>query len=81
MTISDLDTSVLNSAIEFCIDEYVRSVESREILREHWFYNQTFEQLALKHHLSVTTIKRIIYKDGDLALLKATEIWNKSELK
>lgn len=74
MTIRDLNKDVKNSTIEFCIDEYVRPVENREILRDHWFHKKTFDQLAEEHHTSVATIKRIIYYDGDMVLLKAAKI-------
>ena len=72
MKISDIP-DVENSKIEHCIDEFVRPVENREILREFWVYKKTMEQLAESYHLSVTTIKRIIHEDGDRVLLKASE--------
>jgi DNA-directed RNA polymerase specialized sigma24 family protein len=71
VTIRDISDDVKNSDIERCIDEYVRPIQNREILRKHWFERKSFEQLAEMYHLSVTTIKNIIYKDGDRVLLKA----------
>lgn len=64
----------LNSDIEYCIDEYVRLIEHREILREKWFQGKTIEEIAETHKLSVTRIKSILYKQGDKVLLKASKM-------
>ena len=64
----------LNSNIEYCIDEYVRLLEHREILREKWFQGKTIEEIAEIHKLSVTRIKAILYKQGDKVLLKASKM-------
>ena len=68
---------LLNSNIEYCIDEYVRLYEHREILREKWFGGLTIEQLAGKHQLSETRIKDILYGEGDKILIRASEISTK----
>lgn len=68
---------LLNSNIEYCIDEYVRLYEHREILREKWFGGLTIEQLSEKHQLSETRIKDILYGIGDKILIRASEISTK----
>jgi len=73
MKIDDIPET-LNSNIEYCIDEYVRLIEHRKILREKWFEGFTFEQIAEVHHISVTRVKTIIYKQGDKVLLKASKM-------
>ena len=65
---------LLNSNIEYCIDEYVRLYEHRDILREKWFYGKTFEQIAAEHKLSVTAVKNVIYDQGDKILLRAAKM-------
>jgi hypothetical protein len=64
----------LNSNIEYCINEYVRLVEHRDILREKWFYGYTFEQLSAKYHKSNEAIKKIVYGEGDMVLLRASKM-------
>ncbi len=67
-----IDKELRNSDIEYCIDEYVRRREHREILKEKWFEGLTFEEIGSRHHLSVTIIKEIVYGMGDEVLLKAS---------
>ena len=69
-----IDENTLNSNIEYCINEYVRLVEHREILRQKWFYGYTLEKLADEHHLSLTAIKNIVYGTGDKILLRAANM-------
>ncbi len=69
-----IDDGILNSNIEYCINEYVRLYEHRDILREKWFQGLTYEQIAEKHKLSVTRVKDIIYKQGDKILIRASEM-------
>lgn len=76
MTIHTIDDNIKNSDIEYCIDEYVRQIEYREILREHWFNGATLQALALDHGKSLTAIKHIIYDIGDSILIKAHNISN-----
>ena len=64
----------LNSNIEYCIDEYVRLYEHRNILREKWFEGLTIEELASRHKLSETRIKDILYKQGDKVLIQASKM-------
>ena len=68
----DIPPDTLNSNIEYCIEEYVRNIEHREILRESWFQDKSFEMIAQDHDVSVTTVKNIIYGIGDKVLLKAS---------
>lgn len=74
MTIHTIDDSVKNSDIEYCINEYVRPIEHREILRKHWFERATISDLAAEFNLSDTAVKKIIYGTGDKILLKASKM-------
>ena len=69
-----INEDTLNSNIEYCIDEYVRLVEHRDILREKWFYGYTLEQLAAKYSKSLSAIKSIVYDTGDKILLRASKM-------
>ena len=69
----DIPEYVLNSDIEYCISEYVRNTEHREILRDWWFHGYTLEGLADKYHRSVTGIKSIVYGTGDKILIKSSK--------
>jgi len=66
--------NVLNSDIDYCIDEYVRLIAHREILRESWFYGLSFERIAEKHNVSVQTVKNVIYDIGDTILHRAANM-------
>ena len=68
-----IDDDIPNSRINHCIDEYVRLIEHREMLREKWFYGKTLEEIAEDHNLSVTQVKNIIYKQGDKVLIRASK--------
>ena len=68
-----IDDDIPNSRINHCIDEYVRLIEHREMLREKWFYGKTLEEIAEDHKLSVTQVKNIIYKQGDKVLIRASK--------
>lgn len=69
-----IDENTLNSNIEYCIDEYVRLVEHREILRQKWFYGYTLDELADKHNMSLTAVKNVVYGMGDKILLRAANM-------
>jgi hypothetical protein len=69
-----IDPSIKNSNLEYCINEYVRNIEHREILKEKWFFGMTLGQLADKHNISESSIKDIVYGIGDTILVKASEI-------
>lgn len=66
-----IDADTLNSAIEYCIDEYVRIIEHREMLREFWFGGMTISGIAEKHNKSESCVKDVLYKIGDQILLRA----------
>lgn len=68
-----IDEDVLNSDIEWCIDQYVRLIEHRQMLKEKWFEGLTYEQIAEKHQLSVASVKKIIYEQGDRVLLRVSK--------
>lgn len=74
-----INENILNSNIEYCINEYVRLEEHRDILREKWFMGYTLEALALKYHKSTTAIKKIIYGTGDKILIKASKMSRKTD--
>ena len=69
----DIPDHVLNSDIVYCISEYVRNIEHRNILLDWWFYGYTLEGLAEKYHRSLTGIKNVIYGIGDEILIKASK--------
>ena len=71
--------NIHNSDIEYCINEYVRLVEHREILREKWFGGLTLDQLSEKYNKSLTAIKTIVNGTGDKILSRAAEMSLKSD--
>lgn len=73
-----INENILNSNIEYCINEYVRIVEHREMLRDKWFNGCSLEQIAAKYNKSLTSVKDIIYITGDKILLRASEMGTKS---
>lgn len=64
----------LNSAVDYCIDEYVRLERDRAILRDHWWRGVPFLALAERYDVTLTTIKRVIYDIGDPILLRAEQM-------
>lgn len=70
----NIDKDILNSNIEYCINEYVRLYEERDILREKWFKGMTIEQIAAEHNKSETMIKQVLYGIGDEILLRASKM-------
>ena len=73
-----IEENILNSAIEYCIDEYVRLIEHREMLREFWFEGMTISGIAEKHKKSDTAVKKVLYDIGDKVLLRADKISRKN---
>jgi predicted DNA-binding protein YlxM (UPF0122 family) len=73
-----IDEDTLNSAIEYCIDEYVRLLEHREMLREFWFQGMTISGIAEKHNKSESSVKDVLYKIGDKVLIRADKISRKN---
>lgn len=74
----EIPAETLNSNIEYCIDEYVRNVQHREMLRDKWFRGMSLEQIAQKYDVSTTTTKKVIYDIGDPILLRASSMTKKS---
>ena len=70
MTSHDIPENAKNSDIVYLIDEYVRSERDRDILKDHWFHDLSFYDLAEKYDISLTTVKKVIYGPGDKILLK-----------
>lgn len=60
-----------NSSIIEATYEYVKGEKNREIIVDRYIELLTFEKLAEKHDLSVSTVKRIVYKYGDKVLIEA----------
>ena len=60
-----------NSSIVEAAYEYVKGKKNREIIVDRYIELLTFEKLAEKHDLSVSTVKRIVYKYGDKVLIEA----------
>ena len=63
----------LNSCVEYCLDEYVRLREHREILRDHGFEGMSTKELAQKYNLSDTRITEI-FRIGDKIILRAAKL-------
>lgn len=51
-----------NSRIEFLIDEHIHSERDRAILKRRFVDGICFEPLAEEFDLSVSQVKRIVYK-------------------
>ena len=77
MTSHKIPKETYNSDLSYCINEFVRNVEHRKMLRDWWFHGETLEGLAGKYHISLTSVKQIIYEEGDPIILKATQKSNK----
>ena len=73
----DIPEETLNSDLAYCINEYVRLVEHRKILRDWWFHGATLESLSADYHISVTAVKKIVYTIGDPILLRASALSEK----
>lgn len=59
-----------NSGMIFLIDEYIHSERDRNILKRRLIDGITYEGLAEEFDLSVTQIKRIVYKGEDIIFKK-----------
>lgn len=59
-----------NSGMVRLIDEYIHSERDRAILKRRLIDGITYESLAEEFDLSVTQIKRIIYKGEDVIFKK-----------
>ncbi len=70
----DIPPDVKNSDLTYCIDEYVRNKKHRDMLKDHWYYGYTIEDLAAKYQVSTTTVKKVLYDIGDKILLRAVSI-------
>lgn len=56
-------TEYTNSEIEKIIDEYIHNERDRNVLKRRYIDGICYEPLAEEFDLSVTQIKRIIYKN------------------
>ena len=59
-----------NSGIILLIDEYIHSERDRAILKRRLIDGITYERLAEEFDLSVTQVKRIVYKGEDIIFKK-----------
>lgn len=59
-----------NSGVILLIDEYIHSERDRKILKRRLIDGITYEGLAEEFDLSVTQIKRIVYKGEDIIFKK-----------
>lgn len=59
-----------NSRMIEVIDEYIHSERDRKILKRRLIDGITYEGLAEEFDLSVTQIKRIVYKSEDIIFKK-----------
>lgn len=73
----EIPPDTLNSNINYCIDEYVRLVTNRDMLRDKWFRGKSFEQLAHDYEVSPQMAKNIVYDIGDKILIRASSMQNK----
>lgn len=60
-----------NSGMILLINEYIHSERDRKILKRRLIDGLTYENLAEEFDLSVTQIKRIVYKGEDTIFKKA----------
>ena len=54
-----------NSEIASLIDEYIHNAIYRDVLKDRLIDGLTLEQIAERRDLSVTTVKRIVYRAED----------------
>lgn len=59
-----------NSRIREIIAEHIHSERDRKILERRLIDGITFERLAEEHDLSVSQVKRIIWKGSDIIFRK-----------
>ena len=59
-----------NSRIREIIAEYIHSERDRRILERRLIDGVTFEKLAEEHELSVSQIKRIVWKGSEIIFRK-----------
>lgn len=57
--------------IERTIDNYIigfKAIRNREILKDHYISGMTFEEVAEKHDMSVSQIKKITYDNEPIII-------------
>ena len=59
-----------NSEVLAAIIDRIHSKRDREILTDRLVHGLTYEQLAEKHDLSVSQIRRIVYKGQERVFLR-----------
>lgn len=73
----EIPEDTLNSAVQYCIDEYVRLEQHREMLRDKWFRGLTIQAIAIEYKTSETAVKNVIYGVGDKVLIRALKMSTK----
>lgn len=74
MSDHSIPEEIRNSVLQLCIGEYVRNITHRNILRDKWFGGMSLDAIAEKYDITTTTVKRIVYDEGDRILLIAAEM-------
>lgn len=74
MSTHKIPEDILNKNIEYCIDQYVRLIRHRDMLRDKWFHGLSLEQIAEKYDISLTATKDVIYGIGDKIIIRAAKM-------
>ena len=70
----EIPENVTNSAVLYCINEFVRLERDREILKDHWFHGLSIYGLMNKYQISDTAVKKVLYGIGDRVLIMAAKL-------
>lgn len=81
MSDHSIPDEIRNSSLQICINEYVRNIAHRNMLRDKWFNGMSIDAIAEKYDITATTVKRIIYDEGDRVLLLAARYQRTGTLK
>lgn len=64
------DVEYINSDMEKVVDEYIHSERDRKIFKRKYVDGIGYERLAEEFDLSVTQVKRIVYKHEGIVFSK-----------
>ena len=81
MSSHEIPDQIRNSSLQICINEYVRNIKHRNMLRDKWFNGMSLDAIAEKYDVTPTTVKRIIYDEGDRILLLAAKLQRTGKLR
>lgn len=62
--------NISNKQLSECIDTWIKGERNRQIMKRRLIDLITYERLAEEFEMSVTQIKRIIYKNSDFLFSK-----------